>query len=44
MDKIMGKFADFVIRHRLLVLCIIGAITLAFGWQMSQAHHLHQLQ
>ncbi len=33
MNKIMEKFADFVIRHRLLVLCIIGAITLAFGWE-----------
>ncbi|MBN2108062.1 MAG: MMPL family transporter, partial [Deltaproteobacteria bacterium] len=36
MDKIMEKFADFVIRHRLMVLCIIGAITLAFGWQMRK--------
>ena len=33
MNKIMEKFADFVIRHRLLVLCIIGAITLLFGWE-----------
>jgi uncharacterized protein len=29
----MNRFADFVIRRRLLVLCIIGAITLAFGWE-----------
>jgi len=36
MEKLMNKFADFVIRHRLLVLCIIGAITLAFGWQMRK--------
>ena len=36
MDKIMEKFADFVIKHRLMVLCIIGAITLAFGWQMRK--------
>jgi len=29
----MNRFADFVIQRRLLVLCIIGAITLAFGWE-----------
>ena len=29
----MNSFADFVIRRRLLVLCIIGLITLAFGWE-----------
>jgi len=33
MEKLMNGFADFVIRRRLLVLCIIGLITLAFGWE-----------
>ena len=35
-ELFMKKFADFVIKNRLLVLCIIGAITLVFGWEMRK--------
>ena len=35
MDMLMKKFADFVIKRRLMVLCIIALITVYFGYEMK---------
>jgi len=33
MEKIMGRFTDFIIKNRLFVLMLILAVTVLFGWQ-----------
>ncbi len=43
-ELFMKKLADFVIKRRLLVLLVIAAITIFFGYKMTKPYAQHQFQ